>query len=216
MRQPDRRARHRQALLEHLQNFEAAEESCRLLLLHSQHARASEQVYHLLQQERKKRRQLSTADGKRGRKGSLSRSRSPSPSRSLSFINDEAAHSSAGAHGEDNDRTARHRQALLELMHTCKAKENSCCLLLRDSQHAQASEQVHYLLEQGLEKASLAASTSAHGQEDGGGGSLTEGGLPRHASAHGQEGGDGGALTEGGLPLYTRPPTVKRAAAVAL
>ena len=39
---------------------------------------------------------------------------------------------------------------------------------------------------------------SAHGQEGGGGGALTEGGLPRHASAHGQDGGGGGALTEGG------------------
>ena len=40
---------------------------------------------------------------------------------------------------------------------------------------------------------------SVHGQEGIGGGTLTEGGLPRHASAHGQEGDAGGTLTEGGL-----------------
>ena len=31
------------------------------------------------------------------------------------------------------------------------------------------------------EKATLAASTSAHGQDDGGDGTLTEGGLPTHS-----------------------------------
>ena len=41
---------------------------------------------------------------------------------------------------------------------------------------------------------------SAHSQEGGGDGTLTEGGLPRHASAHGQQGGGDSALTEGGLP----------------
>ena len=43
---------------------------------------------------------------------------------------------------------------------------------------------------------------SAHGQEGGAGGILTEGGLPRHASAHGQEGGALGTLTEGGPPRH--------------
>ena len=56
------------------------------------------------------------------------------------------------------------------------------------------------------EEATMVASTprlaSAHGQEGGGGGTLTEGGLPLHASAHGQDGGGGGGLTEGGLPLH--------------
>ena len=55
---------------------------------------------------------------------------------------------------------------------------------------------------------------SAHSQEGGGDGSLTEGGLPLHASAHGQDGSGGGTLTEGGLPLHAcgrlwvRPPRV--------
>ena len=56
------------------------------------------------------------------------------------------------------------------------------------------------------EEATMVASTprlaSAHGQEGGGGGTLTEGGLPLHASAHGQEGSGGGSPTEGGLPLH--------------
>ena len=39
------------------------------------------------------------------------------------------------------------------------------------------------------------------GEESGDEGSEPEGGPSRHAPAHGQDGGGGGALTEGGLPL---------------
>ena len=72
-----------------------------------------------------------------------------------------------------------------------------------------ARRQARRIAQREREKATLAASASAHGQEGGGGGSLTEGGLPLHASAYGQEGGGGGSLTEGGqqlLPSAPQPP----------
>ena len=64
-----------------------------------------------------------------------------------------------------------------------------------------ARRQARRIAQREREKATLAASASAHGQEGGGGGSPTEGGLPLHASAHGQDGSGGGSPTESGQQL---------------